>query len=287
MTEWREWAAWRRVTAVSLDTVSSAASVGAEAARSIEQLARSVAAFAPESYPGAIVDALEVLVHRQAVRAPVLALCNEVYLVLGEGPDGVVRVADEYAGRLAASTARIGAAGADLIGEGVTVLVHGASSSVRSVLDAARERSAFQVCCTEAMPGGEGRAMAAELIVAGFDVEVVDDESAVELLPGVDVVFSGADAIGPDSAVSKSGIRRLAMAADVAGVTTYLTARRDKVLPAELFRITAQLGGRQTLSETVGLERFAAIVSDVGLLTVADIDQLSAERTVAEELAGH
>lgn len=284
MTEWRDWAAWRRVTAVSLDTVSSAASVGAEAARSLAQLARSVATFAPESYPEAIEDALEVLVDRQAVRAPVLALCNEVYLALDDGAEGIVRVADEFADRLASSTEKIGTVGADLVREGMTVLVHGASSSVRSVLDTASERSTFQVCCTEAMPGGEGREMAAELIVAGFDVEVVGDDSAVELLPGVDIVVSGADAIGPGLAVSKSGIRRLALAADVAGVAIYLTAGRDKVLPAELFRITARLGGRQALSETVSLGYFAAIVSDEGLLTEDDIALFASERTVAGEL---
>jgi len=284
VTEWRDWAAWRRVTAVSLDTVSSAAFVGAEAAEAIEQLARSVATYAPESYPEAIVDGLELLVDRQAVRAPVLALCNELYLALGEGADRVVEVAGEFADRLASSTAKIGSVGAHLIDDGVTVLVHGASSSVRSVLDAARERSSFQVCCTEAMPGGEGVEMAAELTVAGFDVEVVDDRSAVELLPGVDVVVSGADAIGPDAAVSKAGIRRLAIAADLARVALYLTAGRDKVLPSGLFRITAQLGGRRALSEIVGLEHFTAIVSDVGLLTAAEIAELAAERTVAEEL---
>ncbi|NOY56543.1 MAG: hypothetical protein GXP34_11220 [Actinobacteria bacterium] len=284
MTEWRDWAAWRRVTAVSLDTVSSAAFVGAEAAEAIEQLARSVATYAPESYPEAIVDALELLVDRQAVRAPVLALCNELYLSLADGADRVVDVAREFADRLASSTAKIGSVGAHLIGEGVTVLVHGASSSVRSVLDAAREQSSFQVCCTEAMPGGEGMEMAAELTVAGFDVEVVDDGSAVELLPGVDVVVSGADAIGPDAAVSKAGIRRLAVAADLAGVALYLTAGRDKVLPSGLFRITAQLGGRRALSEIVGLEYFTAIVSDIGLLTATQIADLAAERTVAEEL---
>jgi translation initiation factor 2B subunit (eIF-2B alpha/beta/delta family) len=285
VTEWREWDAWRRVTAVSLDAVSSAASVGAEAAAALEQLARSVAAYAPESYPEAVEDAVELLVDRQAVRAPVLALCNEIYLALPGGPEGVVGVSREFAERLTSSTARIGETGADLITDGLTVLVHGASTSVRAVLDAARERSSFQVCCTEAMPGGEGLEMAAELTVAGFDVEVVDDESAVELLPGVDMVVSGADAIGPDAAVSKAGIRRLAVAADLAGVQLYLTAGRDKILPAGLFRITAQLGWRRSLSEIVSLALFTAIVSDIGMLDVDDVAGLAVERTVAPQLA--
>lgn len=284
MTEWREWEAWRRVTAVSLDAVSSAAAVGAEAARALEQLARSVAAYAPESYPEAIEDAVELLADRQAVRAPVLSLCNETYLVLGQGPEGVVEVASQFAERLNASTARIGVEGANLITEGMTVLVHGASRSVRAVLDAAKQRASFQVCCTEALPGGEGLEMAAELTTAGFDVEVLDDDSAVEFIPGVDLVLSGADALGPDAAVSKAGIRRITMAASIAGVDSHLTAGRDKILPPDLFRITSQLGWRRSLSEVVRLDQFTSVVSDVGILAIDAIPALSAERPVAPEL---
>ena len=285
MTEWREWQAWRRVTAVSLDAVSSAAAVGAGAAAALEQLASSVAAYAPESYPEAIEDAVELLVDRQAVRAPVLALCNQIYLVLGEGPERVVEVAREFAERLTASTAKIGAEGASLIGEGMTVLVHGSSRSVRAVLDSAKERTSFQVCCTVSMHGGQGLEMAAELTHAGFDVEVLDDDSAVEFLPGFDLVLSGADALGPRRAVTKAGIRRLASAAMVAGVDRYLTAGRDKILPVDLFRITSQLSWRRSLSEVVELDQFTAIVSDVGILAIDEIPDLTIERSVAPELA--
>jgi len=285
MTEWREWQAWRRVTAVSLDAVSSAAAIGAAAAAALEQLAVSVAAYAPESYPEAIEDAVELLVDRQAVRAPVLGLCNDVYLALGEGPERVVEVALSHAERLNASTARIGAEGASLIGDGMTVLVHGSSRSVRAVLDAAREHTSFQVCCTEAMPGGEGLEMAAELTLSGFAVELLDDDSAVEFLPGVDLVLSGADALGPRRAVTKAGIRRLASAAMVAGVDRYLTAGRDKILPVGLFSITSQLSWRRSLSEVVELDQFTAIVSDVGMLAIEDIPNLAVERPVAPELA--
>jgi translation initiation factor 2B subunit (eIF-2B alpha/beta/delta family) len=285
MTEWREWQAWRQVTAVSLDAVSSAAAVGVEAAAAIQQLAGSVADYAPESYPEAIEDALELLIDRQAVRAPVLALCNEVYLVLEDGPEQVVEVARTVSERLAASTARIGSVGANLLSDGMTVLVHGSSRSVRAVLDAAHQQTAFQVCCTEAMPGGEGLEMAAELTTAGFDVEVVDDDSAVEFLPGVDLLLSGADAIGPNSAVSKAGIRRLASAAVIAGVDRYLTAGRDKILPAGLFRITSNLSWRKSLSEGVGLDQFTGIVSDIGMLSIDDVAGLSIERPVAPQLA--
>jgi hypothetical protein len=71
----------------------------------------------------------------------------------------------------------------------------------------------------------------------------------------------------------------------VAGVDRYLTAGRDKILPADLFRITSQLSWRRSLSEVVELDQFTAIVSDVGILAIDDIPGLAIERSVAPKLA--
>lgn len=284
MTEWRDWPAWRRVTSVSMDAVSSAAIVGRDAAFAVEELVRRVAEYAPDSFEEAVSDALRLLVRRQAVRAPVLTLCNEVYLALGNGPGAVLEIVTELADRWDVSTRRIGEVGAPLIGQDVTVLVHGASTSVRSVLDAAREKASFQVCCTEALPGGEGIEMAAELTEAGFDVELIGDASAVEFVPGVDVVMAGADAVGPKALVTKAGIGRLASAARSFDIPVYLTAGEGKILPDELFRVTRELRGRAGLSEVVPLEWFTAVVSDLGILDEERIVSLAAERPVAPQL---
>ena len=161
MTEWREWSAWRQVAAAALDEVGSAATVGAAAAQAVAELARNVAEHAPETHPEPVVDAVELLIEHQSVMAPIANLRNVVYLTMPGGARQVAGAASELAERLEASTRLIGKAGAELIEEGSTVLIHSASSSVRAVLEEAQNRIGFNVCCTAALPIGEGIEMAA------------------------------------------------------------------------------------------------------------------------------
>ncbi|MDH5616139.1 MAG: hypothetical protein OEY62_06305, partial [Acidimicrobiia bacterium] len=132
MTEWREWSAWRQVGAAAVDEVGSAATVGTAAARAVAELARNVADHAPEVFPEPIRDAVDLLLERQPVMAPIANLRNVVYLALPGGPTEVAAAAIDLAERLEASTRLIGKTGAQLITEGSTVLIHSASSSVRS-----------------------------------------------------------------------------------------------------------------------------------------------------------
>src|SRR3990172_9717153 len=185
MTEWREWSAWRQVGAAAVDEVGSAATVGTAAARAVAELARNVADHAPEAFPEPISDAVELLLDHQSVMAPIANLRNVVYLALPGGPNEVAVAATDLAERLEASTRLIGKTGAELITEGSTVLIHSASSSVRSVLEQAKSRVAFNVCCTEAMPIGEGIEMAADLTALGFDVEILAEVSALDWSKGV------------------------------------------------------------------------------------------------------
>jgi translation initiation factor 2B subunit (eIF-2B alpha/beta/delta family) len=215
----------------------------------------------------------------------VLTLCNEIYLILDRGPDAVIEVAEASARRLEESPRRIGKIGAELIHDGETVLVHGASTAVRAILDTSAETSRFDVCCTVGLPGGEGAALAAELSSAGFTVELVDDFSAVEAVAGVDLVLTGADAVSFDKVVAKAGTGRIAAVARAVGVPCYLTAGTDKVVPDELFRLTAKLRGRTEFAEVIDLDEFTAVVSDIGRLGRDDIAQIAASRRVARELS--
>jgi translation initiation factor eIF-2B subunit delta len=284
MTEWREWSAWRQVGAAALDEVGSAVTVGTAAARAVAELARNVADHAPEAFPEPISDAVELLLDHQSVMAPIANLRNVVYLALPGGPNEVAVAATDLAERLEASTRLIGKTGAELITEGSTVLIHSASSSVRSVLEQAKSRVAFNVCCTEAMPIGEGIEMAADLTAIGFDVEVLDDDVAIELLPGMDLVMAGADAIGPGSAINKTGTAALARRARAIGVPFYLVAAVEKVLPAQLFERAVGRLKRESLAEVIALDWFTAVVSDMGILKPQEVVELAAGRPVAERL---
>ena len=285
MTEWREWSAWRQVGAAAFDEVGSAATVGTAAARAVAELAASVAEHAPDAFPEAILDAVELLIRHQPVMAPIANLRNAVYLALPGGPRQVAAAITDLADRLEASTRLIGKTGAELIVDGSTVLIHSASSSVRSVLVEAKSRVDFNVCCTQAMPIGEGIEMAADLTAIGFDVEVLDDEAAIELLPGMDLVLAGADAIGPGSAINKTGTEAIARRARAIGVPFYIVAAAEKALPAPLFEQAILRRGPDSLAEVVSLDWFTAVVSDEGVLAPQEAVELAAGRPVADQLS--
>lgn len=284
MTEWRDWSAWRQVGAAAFDEVGSAATVGTAAARAVAELARNVADHAPEAYPDPINDAVELLIEHQPVMAPIANLRNVVYLALPGGPEEVAVAATDLADRLEASTHLIGKIGAELIAERSTVLIHSASSSVRAVLEEAKRVVMFNVCCTEAMPIGEGIEMAADLTAIGFDVEVLEDDVAIELLPGMDLVLAGADAIGPGFAINKTGTAALARRARAIGVPFYLVAAAEKVLPARLFQRAVGRLRPASLAEVISLDWFTAVVSDVGILEPDDAVELATGRPVADQL---
>ncbi len=284
MTEWRDWSSWRQVGAAAVDEVASAATVGTAAARAVAELARNVADHAPEAYPEPISDAVELLIERQPVMAPIANLRNVVYLALPGGAEAVAAAATALADRLESSTRLIGKTGAVLIAEGSTVLIHSASSSVRAVLEEAQRAISFNVCCTEAMPIGEGVEMAADLTAGGFDVELLEDDVALELLPGMDLVMAGADAIGPGFVINKTGTAALARRARAIGVPFYLVAAAEKVLPAKLFERAVGRLRPASLAEVISLDWFTAVVSDVGILEPDAAVELAAGRPVADQL---
>ncbi len=284
MTEWRDWAAWRKIVAVANDRVGSAAAVAAEAARAVEAFARTVAAVGRDAFPDAVLDAVDLLHQRQAAMAPITNLRNLVYLASRDDPETVVAALVEFGDRLAASTERLSKVGSDLIQDGATILVHSHSSSVQALLETAGATRSFRVCCTESLPTGEGIEMASELASLGFEVELVPDDSVVELLGGIDLVLAGADALGPDRVINKSGTAELAREAHRAGVPFFLVASTDKALPAALFEMAVHRSARSGLSEVVALSELKGVITELGVLEPAEIGRLAADRNVAPEL---
>ena len=285
MTEWREWVAWRRIVRVADDPMESAAAVGVDAARALRDLAQTVAALAPEAYPEAVLDGVELLNRRRQGMAPIANLRNLIYLRAGDGIDALIAALDEYVEHIADASDRLAKVGADLISDAGTVLVHAHSTSVRAVLDEARSRGRwFTVSCTEALPTGEGAEMASELASAGFQVELLGDETASEVIGGMDLVLAGAEALGPGSAINKVGTGDLATAARRSGVPIYLVASTGKVLPKALFDDAARLQGRMGVSEVVPLKAVNGVITELGVLSPVEVSALANRGPVAPEL---
>ncbi len=285
MTEWRDWPAWRRVVAAARDQVGSAATVGAEAAHAIGDLLGTVISVTPDAFPGAVYDAVDLLSENQQAMAPITNLRNAVYLHVPDGPSAVAEAVAEIERRIRESSRGIAEAGTPLIPSGGTVLVHSASSTVKHLLEFASARTSFDVVCTRAMPIGEGTEMAADLRALGFLVELIDDDVVIEVLPGMDLVLAGADAIGPTQVINKVGTAVLAGAAKAVGVPFYLVAATDKILPEELFSASLQRRGREDLSEAISLDVFAGVVTELGVLTVPEVSEFARGLRVAEGVA--
>ena len=289
MTQWRQWQTWRQLTAVAEDHLSSATTLGGRSARAVAALLAGVTHYDPELFPAAVFDAVDFLAARHPTAAPVASLQNAVSLAVDEGPEAVARVTAEMIERFDRTMAEVARQGSALIADGDTVMVHSSSSSVRAALDAAFKHSVFRVVCTEALPMGEGREMAAELTEAGFEVELLPDEEAIELIAGMDALFVGADAIGPGRAINKVGTLALAEAGSDHGVPVHVIASEDKVLPEELFeravRLSAAGGpGVGGLAEVVPLSWFTSVVTEDGPLAPGEVSRIATERTVARRL---
>ena len=284
MTEWRDWPAWRRVLAAAHDQVGSAATIGADAARAIGDLLKTVADIAPDAFPEAVLEAVDLLSSRQQAMAPIMNLRNAVYLEVQHGSTAVAEAVTDLELRIRESWRGITEAGIAVIPTGGTVLIHSASSTVRTVLEAARDQIDFDVVCTRAMPIGEGIEMAADLRAGGFDVELIDDEVAIEVLPGVDVVLAGADAIGPSQVINKVGTAVFAGAAKAVGVPFYMIASTHKILPEVLFNRALQRRGREDLSEAIALDVFSGVVTETGVLGAVAVAEFAGGLAVAEGL---
>ena len=98
--------------------------------RALRELAQTVAALAPEAYPEAVIDGVELLNQRRQGMAPIANLRNLVYLTAVDGVDNLIAALDGYVEHIAESSERLAKVGADLISDSGTVLVHAHSTSV-------------------------------------------------------------------------------------------------------------------------------------------------------------
>jgi translation initiation factor 2B subunit (eIF-2B alpha/beta/delta family) len=112
-----------------------------------------------------------------------------------------------------------------------TVLTHSASATVReAVLYTRPER----VLCTVSAPFEEGRAFSEDLRSSGLDVELVEDDDAVDALQRCSLVLVGADTVFRDGAVcNKVGTHPLAEEATRVGVRTVVACEVIKLAPID------------------------------------------------------
>jgi translation initiation factor 2B subunit (eIF-2B alpha/beta/delta family) len=160
------------------------------------------------------------------------------------------------------------------------------SRSVAVVFDAVRRERPIRVCCSESRPALEGRRFASRLADAGVPVTCFSDAAIAHALAAADAVVVGADAIGPEWFLNKSGTRMLAAAAAQQGVPVYVAATRDKFVghavgarlviregaPGEIWDTPPPgVEVRNPYFESTPLDVVTTVISDAGVLGIGMI----------------
>ena len=155
------------------------------------------------------------------------------------------------------------------------------SRSVITVIDAIRQARTVRVSCSESRPALEGRRLASRLAALGVPVTCFSDAAIGHALAAADAVLLGADAVGPEWFLNKSGTRMLAAAAARQGVPVYLVATRDKFVGHAVgARLAIREGSagevwesppagvevRNPYFESTPLDLVTSVISDAGLL---------------------
>lgn len=122
-----------------------------------------------------------------------------------------------------------------LIQEGVTLITHSFSSTVKSVLlDLHKQGRNFTLIATESRPMLEGKKLAQELGDAGIRCTLIADAALLFFLDRADLALSGADAITEHFFVNKVGTRALALGAKERSMPFFVLSDTSKLIAESL-----------------------------------------------------
>jgi len=240
----------------------------------------------------------------QPSMAPLVTLAATVLLAASgtasveEARAATRRALDRFRERIRSASREAAARAEGLIPAGGRVLTVSSSSTVRAALLEAAKRRSFDVVCLEGRPNFEGRSLAAALAAAGVRVTLAVDAAVAAVIRGCDVVLTGADSIGDLGVVNKIGTRPAAQAAKSAGIPIYALADTTKILPCgvpqlvEDDRPAAEVWPEAPPGvaiwtryfEATPLSLFAGVVTEAGLRTPAELEELRAGLELPAEL---
>jgi len=231
----------REIEAIGKDNLSGSVSLCERAARVFLDL---IADWSPDTGEQLYQEVLEVgkgLIAAQPEMVLIRRLVNELLYRLRQvnnGPgarDALRRGVEEFLEGIRRGSERIVEEGAKLITSHSTVVTHSYSSTVQKALLRARSLSvSYRVICLEARPLGEGVSLAEELAAAGIEVTLIADSAIFQLMPRVDLVLVGGDAVTPGGLINKIGTAGLALAAREKGVPFYALCHTEKIWPQVL-----------------------------------------------------
>ncbi|KAH7296729.1 hypothetical protein KP509_26G036500 [Ceratopteris richardii] len=120
--------------------------------------------------------------------------------------------------------------GQDFIRDGSTILTHGFSRVVLSILKlAAANKKHFSVVCTEGRPDSTGLQMAKEMVAIGVPITLIIDSAVAYTMESVDMLLVGADGVVESGGIiNMIGTYQAAMVARSMNKPVYVAAESYK-----------------------------------------------------------
>ncbi len=147
--------------------------------------------------------------------------------------------------------------GETLIKNNDTVLIHCHSSTLIEILKEAKRRGKkFKVICTETRPWHQGFISAKELSDFGIKTELIVDSAVMQVMPNVDLVLTGADAITSDKKlINKIGTSQIALIAKKCKVPFYAASQKLKFTEKKSGQIKLEERGADEILEGIKMPR--------------------------------
>lgn len=139
----------------------------------------------------------------------------------------------QFVERLHAHLDAVAVNAAKVIPDRGMVLTHSSSSTVlEALIQASEQGKQFRVFCTESRPMREGITLARRLNAAGIAATLLVDSAAFTVIPTVQMILVGGDAVTPEGLVNKIGTYGLAVTAHSMNKPVYALCDSTKFLPA-------------------------------------------------------
>ncbi len=283
-----------RIDKIRLDNINGSVKLAIDAAETFISLIDNTYVSSSSQLIEHLEMAAKELVTAQPSMASIFNLVNNILLSIDDITDEekirkTVRVlCQNYIKKLDTSCQIISKLSVDIIPDNSTILVHSNSATIlNTLLFAKRSGKNFNIICTESRPANEGFCLAEKLGKEEIKVKLIVDSASFSLLPEIQLILVGADALSTQGLVNKIGTLGLALAAKKFKVDIHVLCDTEKILPSQYsINHKEQKNPKEILSKTVynvepinyyfdltPLKYLTSIITEQGIMTPRDIKQ--------------
>lgn len=295
------------------DVIGGAADIAKEVVVALTEMVNDSQAKTAEELLAELEPAVTGILKVMSSFAPPVNAMNRLLVVVEQGVDEdtdistvksqVTDYKDEFLGFAEHALVRIAEIGAEKVKDGDTIFMYSMSSTVWRILEYAKNQGkSFKVVVTESRPGNEGLWTVDKMDELGIPVAVSIDACIGELIPEMDAVFVGADAIASSGVtLCKVGTYPVALIAERHGVPFYVAADtlkfdattiiglpfvsepvdhfRHQVFPDESYKETEIIG---TMFDETPPDLISGIISEIGILPAQACATIMQEISLSE-----